>query len=515
MNYLLGIDIGTTNSKAILFDEDGVAVASGSGGYETHYPGPNMAEQDGDDWWSAVCSSIQQITSAFDISSHGKLAGISISSQAPSLLPVDQSGHPLRRAPIWMDRRAGKEHDMLVSKIGFNRFESIVGGRPDSFYLLSKLYWYKHNEPENFARTATVLQANGYAVFKLTGKFSIDTTHAIMTHCMDVSTMKWSSEISAVSGLNFDEILPPIYKNTDIVGTVTTEAAKETGLPAGVPVIAGTTDSIASMVGLGLTEPGMAAEVTGTSSLVYVALDKLPPTSGKLSIRPSPIPSIPYLLLGPASTTGASLKWFDLNFGQPERLEEAETGINRYQLFDRLASTADAGSGGVIYFPYMMGERAPLWNSHAKGMFIGMTLSTGRAEYVRAILEGTSFCVRHILDDAQKSGATINHVRSSGGGSKSDIWLQIKASMLHQPIHVPDAKTGDVPFGDALLAGAAVGIYPDIGKSAKELVKIKRIIDPIPEWERRYDELYQLFINMYKHLDADLVELQRIVSTFN
>lgn len=512
MNYLLGIDVGTASAKVILFDEYGNAVATGEGGYETVYPGANMAEQDGEHWWKAVKDALLSITASFDIRANGSVSAISVSSQAPSLLPVDFEGKPLRPAPIWMDSRAGREYREIIEKVGLEEFESIVGGRPDPFYLLSKLYWYKHNEPDNYKKTATVLQANGYIVYKLTGKFSIDVTHGIMTHCMDSHSLRWSEKLSEASGLDFEAVMPPIFNNMDIVGYTTNEAAAATGLSPGIPVIAGNTDTIASMLGLGLSSPGDAAEVTGASTLVFVGMDRFPASTGALSVRPTPISAIPYLLVGPASTSGASLKWFDMNFGQPERQQEAETGIGRYQLLDKLAESAPAGSGGLIYFPYMMGERAPLWNTHAKGMFIGLTLSTGRAEMVRAILEGTSFSMRHIMDSAKACGADIKHVRSAGGGSKSDIWLRIKASMLGLPIHVPDSKTAGASFGNALMAGAAVGIYPDIGTAAKELVQIKRVILPEHEWAKVYEGLYELYLDMYNSLDSGLLRLQKLVS---
>ena len=509
--YLIGIDIGTTNVKAGLFSIKGDLVSQGSAGYQTHYPGRNMAEQNPNDWWEASVKAVRRMMWNLKHAKPYKLLAVSVSSQTPTLAAIDKDGNIVRNALIWMDRRAEQELTEILDKVGKDKFRKITGASPDSFYLLPKLYWYKKHEPENFERTKWVLQANGYVNYRMTDQVSFDTSSALLTLCQDVNTGTYAEEFEHATGICFREIFPPIYENTDIIGAISQSAAEEMGIPAGIPVAAGTTDTIAALLSFGLSEPGEAAEITGTSTLTFFAHGETLTDPGKLMLKKSPIESIPTILNAPINATGASVKWYLENIGINQ--EEAKSERDIYEVFTQNAQKVRPGSEGLLYFPYMMGERGPLWNSYAKGMFIGMTLDTTYKEIARSILEGTSYAVRHVCDEYRKLGGEPKCIRASGGGAKNELWLRIKASVLNMPVLLPDDKCGNAILGDALLAGKAAGVYEDLGKISKSIVGIQKIIEPDPEWTEIYNNLYPYYRNMYRHLEEDLIKLEETMKT--
>lgn len=514
-DYLLGIDLGTTNIKAVLFHSDGTALASASAGYPLIFPGPNQVEQDPHQWWAAAVQILREVTGQAGQEVVSKIRGISISSQLPTLLPLDGDGNVLRNGMIWMDKRSWRELDQLLDTMGRAEYVASAGAQPDVAFLPSKILWFKKHEPELFAKTHRILQANGYLNYKLTGVMAMDIDQAALCQCLDLRTLRWSQTMSDAMGLDLNAVLPQPSPCGGIIGHVTGEAARETGLVSGIPVVAGTSDATASMYATGLSKLGEAAESSGTTSLVFVGKDSPSATDIPIVAKPCSIDGMPYFFNAPINTSGASLKWYLTSLGQEEARYAEEHGLNVFDYLNQLALEAPAGSGGLIYFPYMLGERAPLWNSHAKGMFIGMSLDTQRKHIVRSVFEGTAFAVRHVMDTIKAAGGQANCLRITGGGSKSRTWCQIKASMLHMPVYILDEKTGDVPFGDALIAGHAVGLYPDFSRCVRELVQVKEVIEPVEEWANVYDKLYPYYLDMYRHLDGDLRSLKETMDTLS
>lgn len=509
-NYLLGIDLGTTNVKAIILSETGTVIASSSRANSLIFPGSNMVEQDPNLWWKNTVEILNKITvdAGFDIVK--KIRGICISSHTVSMLPLDKDGNILRNALIWMDSRSSGELQYILNTIGFSKFVSIVGAQPDVAFLPNKILWYKKNEPELFKKTYRILQANSFINYKLTGEMTMDIDQAARCQCLDIKTLNWSQEISRAIGVDLNSILPHPSAIDKIIGYVTNEAAAETGLISGIPVLAGASDAMASMYATGLSKIGEAGESSGTTSLVFVGHTKASAPDIPIVTKPCSISGMPYIFDAPINTTGASINWYLNTLGKPEQDYASANNLNVYSYMNELASEVNAGCNGLIYFPYMLGERAPLWNSHSKGMFIGMSLDTERSALIRSIFEGTAFALRHVMDTIKSTGAEANCLRITGGGSKSKVWSQIKASMLHMPVYIMDENSGDVPFGDALIAGHAVGVFSNLTESINKLIKVKEIIEPVEEWSRVYDEMYPLFLDMYKHLDSDLITLQEV-----
>ncbi len=509
-NYLLGMDLGTTNIKAIILDENGNVCASASQANHLIFPGTNMVEQDPEEWWKNAVTILKEVTDKAGKDVVSKIRGICISSQTVTMLPVDKDGNPLRNALIWMDSRSANELAYIIDTLGFDHYVSIIGAQPDVAFLPGKLLWFKQNEPELFAKTEKILQASSYINMKLTGKMTMDIDQAARCQCLDIQTLKWSDEIGNVLGVDLNRILPQPLASNEIIGGVTDEAAALTGLMSGTPVVAGASDAMASMYATGLCQLGEAGESSGTTSLVFVGADRQSASDIPVVTKPCSIPGMPYVFDAPINTSGASIKWYLDTFGQPEKDYAAAHNIGVYDHLNACALEVPAGSHGMYFFPYLLGERAPLWNSHARGMFIGMSLDTTRNDFIRAVFEGTAFALRHVMETIKETGATANALRITGGGSKSRTWCQIKASTLHMPVYTLDEKSGDVPFGDTLIVGNAVGVFPDMKESINKIIQIKDVIQPVEEWEKVYDKMYPLYIEMYQHLDKDLVKLKEM-----
>ena len=509
-NYLLGMDLGTTNVKAMIMDENGNVAASASRANTLIVPAPDNAEQDANLWWKNTVEILQEVTQKAGSEIVKRIRGISVSSQTVTMLPVDAEGTPLRNAIIWMDGRSGKQLEYIIDRIGFDRYVSIIGGQPDTGFLPNKILWYKENEPELFAKTHKILQASSYINYKLTGKMTMDIDQAGKSQCLDMTSLQWSEGISHVIGADLNQLLPKPRQINEIIGTVTEEAAAETGLASGIPVVSGASDAIASMYAIGLSSIGDAGESSGTSSLVFAGSMNKTPTTLPLVAKPGSIDGMPYIFDAPISASGASLKWYLDTLGQPEKEYAESNNINVFEHLNRLAADVIPGSNGLIFFPYLYGERAPLWNSHAKGMFIGISRDTTREEMIRSIFEGTAFALRHVMETIKDAGGQATSLRITGGGAKSRTWSQIKASMLRMPIYILDERSGDVPFGDALIAGNAVGVFPDLTEAMSRLIQVKEVIEPNEEWADVYDKMYPFYISMYKNLDADLKNFQNI-----
>lgn len=510
-NYLLGMDCGTTNIKAIILGEDGTVVAEASRPSKFMNPGPNMQEQDANEWWSNTVEIFRSLTEQAGHDIVKRIRGISVSSHTVTMLPVDAEGNPLRNAMTYQDNRSAEELHYIVDTIGFDRFVKIVGGQPAVAFLPNKILWFKKHEPELYAKTACFLQASSFINYKLTGKMTMDIDQATRTQCLDISTMEWSKEIGDVIGVDLDEKLLKPRLVDEIVGFVTEEAAKTTGLMEGVPVIAGCSDAMASMHATGMSRLGEAGESSGTTSLVFVGSDVKSAPDIPVVTKPCTIDGMPWIFDAPIQTSGAALKWFIEKMAAEEVTYAKEQDLNIYTYLNELALESKPGAGGLFFFPYLLGERAPLWNEYARGMFIGMGMDMKRSDLVRAVFEGTAFALRHVMETVKEAGATAELLRICGGGAKSRTWCQIKASMLNMPVYVMDDKSGDVPVGDALIVGHKLGVFPELTKAAEKIVKVNEIIEPVEEWVEAYDKLYPYYVEMYKHLDTDLKSLKNTV----
>jgi xylulokinase len=499
---LLGVDVGTGSTKCVLIDVRGRLHAASQADYPLHHSGSAWVEQDAGDWWRAVCKTVRE---ALAQAPHGpeRVLGVGVSSQAPTLLPLDAAGRPLRRPIIWMDRRAEAEAADLNARLGADEIHRVTGNRPDAFYLAARLLWFRKKEPELFRRAAQFVQCNGYINFKLTGNLGLDRAHAALLQLREYGTEKWYAAMCEVCGVEPTQF-PASRDGHSVEGTVTKEAAAATGLRAGTPVVAGTVDSAAAALEAGLSEPGAAVEMTGTSTVVVIPNNQ-GLTEPALISMPHALPGI-HLLLGAMVSSGGSLRWFRDQLGQTELQDARVKGTDAFDLLTRQAAREEPGGAGVIFLPYMMGERSPLWHANARGVFFGLSLTTTKGALVRAILEGTAFALRHNVDVARQAGAEIRELRTVGGCSRSAVWNRIKADVLGLPVLQPRSSLGS-PFGAAFLAGMATGVYPDAGAALRTIVRIERRFEPSAANYRRYSERYLLFRRLYEHLNNDFNDL--------
>ena len=414
--YVLGMDCGTTNIKAVALRNDGSVVAEASRPSRFLNPGPQMQEQDAAEWWGNASEIFHTIAVQLGPEAVKHIRGICVSSHTVTMLPVDSGGEPLRLAMTYQDGRSAHELAEIVQAVGKERYVRIVGSQPSVAFLPGKLLWYRRNEPEKYDRTAFFLQASSYINYKLTGVISADIDLALRTQCMDINTLDWSEEIASATGVDLKK-LPSVCKVDEIIGTVTAEAARECGLIPGIPVLAGCSDAMASMHTIGMSRLGEAGESSGTTSLVFVGSDVRSAPDVPVVTRPCAIEGMPWVFDAPIQSSGAALKWFIDRFAAEERADAAARGVSVYDLLNERALEAVPGSRGLFFFPYLLGERAPLWNDYASGMFIGMRMDLTRAELIRAVFEGTAYALRHVMETVKAEGAKADLLRVCGGGA--------------------------------------------------------------------------------------------------
>ncbi len=504
-DLLIGIDIGTTSTKAVLFDSQGIPLAEASQEYPTTYPQANWATQDPEDWWRATCAVLPRLFAASG-RNPGDVAGLGISCQAPTMTAVDRNGDPLYPAMIWMDRRSEAQCTWLREQVGEEAISQINGGRIDPYYLAPKLLWFKEHEAALYRQTHQIVQANGYIVHKLTGAFCMDSSHGPITSLFDSRQEQWSEQLLTRAGIDPDK-LPPVRPCATVVGTVTASAAAATGLAAGTPVIAGMTDGTAAGIEAGLVNVGDGVEMTGQSTVLLICSDR--PYAGRDLIPLGHAIPGRFLVIGALVASGGALRWFRDQLGEIERQEAARLGVDPFELLSKAAASSPPGANRLVFLPYMYGERSPIWDSDARGVFFGLSLATQKADLVRAIMEGAAYGLRHNVEVAAQAGFVANSLGCVGGGARSAVWNQIKADVLNRPIHLPQAATG-APFGDAIVAAAGVGLYPSVEAAVNRMVKRGTVYQPQPDWVARYDALYAIYVGLYPALRASFKALAAV-----
>jgi xylulokinase len=505
-SLLLGIDAGTTGLKAVLCDPDGTILAQASQEYPTAYPHPNWAQQDPEAWWRAACDVIPRVLAAAADADPRAIAGIGVSGQAPAVVPVDRDGAPLHPALIWLDRRSEPQCAWLREQVGEEAITRTNGARIDPYYLAPKWLWLKDNEPEVYRRTHVVLQVNGFLIHRLTGRFSMDVSHGPLTLFFDSPNLRYSERLADRMGLDLAK-MPAVAACAEVVGEVTAAAAAATGLAVGTPVVAGMCDGTAAALEAGLTEVGDAVEMTGQSTVISICADA--PYLGRELV--SLVHAIPgrYLAVGALVATGGALRWFRDQLGEPERLAAQAQGIDPFELLSAEAAGSPAGANRLLFLPYMFGERSPIWDTDARGVYFGLSLASTKADMVRAIMEGAAFGLRHNLEVAAAAGFHARTLSCVGGGARSPVWNQIKADVLRMPIRLPVAATG-APLGDALAAGVGMGVYASFADAVARISRIQREYRPDEALAERYDCLYRVYVGLYPALQASFRELAAV-----
>ncbi len=481
-SLLLGIDIGTTAAKAVLVTPGGQVISEGRAQYLTEHLAVNWVEQNPEEWWRALCSAtLEAVAKVPGV----KILGVAISSQAPTFLAVDSSGDPLRPALIWMDRRAEKEAQEIANKIP--NIAELTGNRADPYYVAAKILWFIRNEPELYAKTKYFLQIPGYLNFRLTGKFGLDKPHASLLQLRTADQDGWSKELLSTVGVN-PELFPEIGDCSQLLGEVGTKASIESGIPAGTPIFFGSVDGASAALEAGAIDPGIVAEMTGTSTVLIMPTDGTVRSEAFIAMSHA-IPGRE-LQLGAMVASGASVQWLhEKILGNKISIEQLTKG----------AENVNPGSDGLLFLPYMMGERSPIWNTNARGVFFGLSLTTTPESMVRAVLEGTAFALLHNIEIARSIGLPVDEIRSIGGGTKNGLWNQIKADVLGIPVAILRESIG-APIGSAFIAGLGLGLYPDIRSAVTNAVFIANRYVPNSKNHIYYTDRYQRFRGLYESL---------------
>ncbi len=500
--YILAHDLGTSGNKAVLYDIDGILVSSLTLNYSVIYSNNNWAEQSPDEWWKAVCLSSQALLR--NINPKDILA-ISFSGQMMGCVCVDKHGNSLRNSIIWSDLRALKEESIIRQNISEKDFYHITGHRISPSYGGQKFMWVKNNEPEIYNKTYKILNAKDYIILKITGKFATEYTDASSTCLLDLNTLSWSNRLIDIMGIDGDK-LPQLHKSTDIAGYVTEEAYKLSNIPKGTPVIFGGGDGVCSAVGTGCIKEGIAHSSMGTSSWISIT-SKSPIYDEKMKTF-NWVHIVPGFVLptGTMQCGGGAYSWIvDVLFKNEKNILK-NNYINLYNVLEEEMRTSSPGSNGIIFLPYLMGERSPRWNPNAKGSFIGIKMENSRADIIRSVLEGVAMNLSIILDTFRKQNNFINEIVVIGGGAKSNIWLSIMSDIYGIDILKPNYLEEACSMGAAITAGVGIGVYKNFDVINKYLEIIK-IYKPSGKNKELYSKLRNIFNESYEYLSKIFYDL--------
>src|SRR5271157_2359186 len=496
--YLLAHDLGTTGNKATLLDPDrGVVLASTFDPYPTIYPRPGWAEQDPANWQRSIWQCTRRLISQASIET-GEVAAVSFSGHMQCAMLVDRQGVPLENAIIWADQRSTDQADYIGSICGSEELYHLTGQRNNPTYTAPKLLWIKKYHPEIYKRAYKVLQPKDYAAFLFSGVFATDYSDASATLLFEVASRRWAAELITALGLD-KELFPDIYPSTAVIGHVTPAAAAASGLMAGTPVVIGGGDGACATVGAGSVRPGEAYAYLGSSSWIAVTSRQPIYDPGQRTFTLAHLMPGFYFPLGTMQSAGGSYGWLD-------HLLHPEENVRTLQDMDAQAERVPAGSHGLLFLPYLMGERSPYWNPLARGALVGLAMPHGQAEFARAVLEGVALHLGLILEVLRSQGVQLSRLILIGGGARSAVWRQILADVLGLSIWVTARTTEATALGAVVAGGVGVGLFADFNV-VDRLVSLAAAEHPDPARHEQYVTLLELFRQTYAALDPIFARL--------
>jgi xylulokinase len=486
--YWMGVDTGTGGTRALLVDAKGVEIA---GFTAEHQPmrmdRPLWAEQDPEDWGQAATLAIQGVLNQADVPGDA-VRGVGLSGQMHGVVLLDGAGCVIRPSLIWCDQRSQHQVDFIHQKIGREAVLRNIANPVLTGFTLPKLLWVRDHEPANFERARKLLLPKDYVRWRLTGEFATDVSDASGTALFDVVRRRWSSFMSGALGLD-RSLLPRVHESIEVTGRVSSEAANLCGLAAGTPVVAGAGDQAASAVGSGIVEPGIVSCTLGTSGVVFAHMDKV--AYDPLGRVHTFCHAVPYKwhVMGVTQGAGLSLQW----------LRDQIAPGTTYQALMQEAATAAAGSGGLFWLPYLMGERTPHLDSHARGGWIGLTARHRRADLIRAVIEGVCYSQKDGLDIVEELGVKVTRVRASGGGARSPLWLQILADVFARPVSTLRTQEGSA-YGAALLAMVGTGEFASVSEACSATIREVGTLAPGYDESAVYAAGHSIYQSLYPAL---------------
>jgi len=504
MEYLLGIDLGTSGTKAVLFDVRGSAVASATVEYPLHQPQNGWAEQDPLDWWEAAKATIRQVLQKSGAAPEA-IKGIGISGQMHGLVLLDDKGDVLRPAILWNDGRTSVECAEITQSIGYSRLIAVTANPALTGFTAGKILWVRKNEPGIYEKIRHILLPKDYVRYKLTGEYFSEMSDASGTNLLDVPRRQWSDEILGL--LKIDKgLLPPLLESSDRAGVITPQAAKDTGLKAGTVVAAGAGDNAAAAVGTGVVTQGKAFITIGTSGVIFAHSDTVQiDPQGRVHTFCAAVPGA-YTVMSCSLAAGLSLKWFRDTFCRAECETGELMGVDPYKLLDEEAGKVPIGANRLLFLPYLMGERSPLLDSNARGAFIGLSAMHTRRDLLRAVMEGVIYSQKQNLDVLSGMRVLPEALFATGGGAKSPLWRAMIADVLQMPVKTVANAEGPA-LGAAILAGVACGVYRDIPGACDEIIREKEPLRPNKANGDAYSRVYRIYESLYPRLKEAYREL--------
>ncbi len=494
MKYVLGIDLGTSGTKTVLFDSEGRAQASCTVEYPLYQPQNGWAEQDPLDWYHAAITTIKTVLEKSGVDKRDVVA-LGISGQMHGLVMLDEKGQVLRKSIIWCDQRTARECDEIHATVGKERLIQITANPALTGFTLSKLLWVRNHEPEIYGRCAHILLPKDYVRFMLTGDYATEVSDASGMQMLDVPNRCWSEEL--LKTLNIDAgLLAKVYESPEVTGHISEEAAKLTGLSADTLVVGGAGDNAAAAVGTGVVEDGKAFTTIGTSGVVFAHTDKLAiDPLGRVHTFCCAVPGA-WHVMGVTQGAGLSLKWFRDNFCAAEKEAAGQMGVDPYDLMNKEAALSPIGSNKLLYAPYLMGERTPHLDADCRGMFFGLSAMHTRRDLLRAVMEGVTFSLADCLGVLREMGVEPAEMLACGGGGRSPLWRQMLADTFGCPV-ATTVNTEGPALGVAILAGVGAGLYPSVPEACRAMIRQNEAQLPIAENVPKYAKVYEVYRKLY------------------
>lgn len=500
MNYLIGVDIGTSATKTVLFDEHGGVICSASREYPLSQPQNGWAEQNPADWSNATLETLKEVMEKAGVSKDD-VKGIGLSGQMHGLVMLDEACDIIRPSIIWCDQRTAKECEEITARVGAERLIEITANPALTGFTASKILWVRNNEPENYAKCRHILLPKDYVRYVLTGEFATEVSDASGMQLLDIPKRDWSNEV--LEKLDIDRaLLAKVYESPEVTGTLTEKVAVYTGLNSCTPVVGGAGDNAAAAVGTGVVRDGRAFTTIGTSGVVYAHSDAISiDPKGRVHTFCCAVPGC-WHVMGVTQGAGLSLKWYRDNFCQDYIAEADKQGVDPYYLMDKAAEQVPIGSNRLIYLPYLMGERTPHLDADCRGVFFGLSAIHTKEDLLRAVMEGVSYSLKDCQSILTGMGIEVESMMACGGGGTSALWRQMLADLYDCKVQTVASKEGPA-LGVAILAGVGAGVYPSVQEACDRIIETNKTAEPVAAHTEAYQGYYELYTRLYNSLKDD------------
>jgi len=508
---LLGIDIGTSGTKAVLIGSTGNVLATAVTEHSSSHPRPGWSEQDPEEWFRATCESVKKVLHSSGIRPR-EIKGIGLTGQMHGSVVLDADGNVLRPAILWNDQRTDSECEEITFRVGGRqRLLELVSNPALTGFTAPKILWLRKNEPRVYEKIVQILLPKDYIRYRLTGEFATDVSDASGTLLLDIKKRNWSKEILSLLEIS-PGLLPKCYESPEITGRICGEASDATGLAEGTPVVAGAGDQAAGAVGNGVVQTGVISATMGTSGVIFAFSDSV--ATDPLGRAHTFCHAVPgkWHIMGVVLAAGGSFQWFRNRLGQLERAIAKKRNCDPYEIMTAEAAKAPAGSEGLFFLPYLTGERTPHADPYARGCWIGLSVRHTKNHLIRSVMEGATFAMRDSLEIIRELGIEVKEIRLSGGGARSSLWRQMQADIYGFPVCTINATEGPA-FGAALLAGVGTGVFSSVEEACRATIRVTSRTEPTEANVNLYNRYYPQYRQLYQSLKEDFRKIHQLLQS--